>query len=282
MWRPVRTTSGPPSDDLALVAADGVLVQLGDRQVLEAGPAEVGERRDEGGASGHRRPPVCGPRPRPRLQGPDRPRVVRIGWIRRSRLPQSGTRLVWLRRTILRRGTIAPRSVARPRNGSQSPPARRCARNSSTSSLVTTPAGRPSWTATSAEAPPDKRLERLVQRRPEVDQGQRPIHHLAHRALDHGRVAIRPLQQSLLVDRAHDPLHQVVVTLGDRHLADAVALERARSRPPRARWSGPGPPAAGPSRGDARRAPSRPAPAPTPRPAAPFLRIHSSSYSLDR
>ena len=95
-------------------------------------------------------------------------------------------------------------------------------------SLVTTPAGRPSWTATSAARHSDSSAKASSSDAATSMHRQRPLHDLAHGALDDGRVAEGPLEQAPLVDRTDDALDGVAVALGDRHLADAEALERRR------------------------------------------------------
>ena len=92
---------------------------------------------------------------------------------------------------------------------------------------MTTPAGRSPRTATRAGAPPDSRANASSSDAEASIERQRRVHHLADRPLDDRRVAERPVEQALLVDRADDPDDRVALgVLGDRHLADPVLLER--------------------------------------------------------
>ena len=105
------------------------------------------------------------------------------------------------------RARLIPASAHRPRRrvAAQVPPvAPWCARYSSRSSFVTTPAGRSPRTATRAEAPPDSRAKASSSVARRVDERQRPVHHLADGPLDDDRVAEGALEQALLADRADD------------------------------------------------------------------------------
>ena len=153
----------------------------------------------------------------------------------------------------------------------------RWARYSRKSSLVTTPAGRSPRTATSAGGAARQQRERLVERRRGLDQRERRIHDLADRPLDDGRVAVRPLEQALLADRADDAHDRVALgVLGDRQLADPVDLEHGdRVADPLGR-PGDDDGRAGPGRGGGRRAaPRRGSTAPVVA-SRPLARIHSS------
>ena len=77
-----------------------------------------------------------------------------------------------------------------------------------------------------AEASPERSANASSRLAADVDERQRPIHHLADRPLDDRRVAIRPIEQALLGDRADDALDRVAFRLlRHRQLADAVFLE---------------------------------------------------------
>ena len=57
--------------------------------------------------------------------------------------------------------------------------------------------------------------ERLVERSRRRRRRQRPVHDLADGPLDDRRVAVRPLEQALLADRADDPLERVALGCSD-------------------------------------------------------------------
>ena len=102
--------------------------------------------------------------------------------------------------------------------------------------------------------------EGLVEGGVDVDERQRPVHHLADRPLDDRRVAERAIEQALLGDRADDALDRVAVgLLGHRQLADAVRPGGSRSRRRPAASSGRGRGRAADPRGGGRasRSPTR-------------------------
>ena len=119
--------------------------------------------------------------------------------------------------------------------------------------------------------------ERLVQARADVESRQWPVHHLADRPLDDGRIAVGAVKQTLLADRADDA--DDLGALGrfrHRQLADPVGLERRDGRRRRARWSARRRPVAVGARGGDRRAAPRRGSRRRSWPARALARIHSS------